>query len=333
MEEYAVAVIGDGSWATILAQMLTHTHDKVRLWVEHEAVCQAIRTHHRHEAVLPDVRLSGRIVPTTELAEAAESQLIFVALPSSSFRSIVSRLGAHLGADQVLVSCTKGLEEAAGARLSQILMQETCVLQVGVLGGPAYAAELGSGQPSAVVIGSRFNRVVVQVQAALASEQLRVYGSPDLDGVEAAGAFSTLIILAIGMAHGLRLGAGVKAVVLARGLAEITRLGAPFGIEASTFYGLAGLGDLVGAALSTTRPEHRLGEALACGSTVEAATQEVGHTECIPMARVVLDTARHHNIDLPLMGAIGDVLLKGVSPQDIIQGLMTRRSVYEERWV
>jgi glycerol-3-phosphate dehydrogenase (NAD(P)+) len=213
--------------------------------------------------------------------------------------------------------------------MSEIVMQETCVRQVGSLGGPAYVEDLGRGSPGAAVIGSRFESVIARVQGVLASERLRVYGNTDLLGVELGGALMTVIILACGMARGLELGPAITAVVINRGLTEITRLGVALGAQAATFQGLSALGDLVAAALSGESRDFKLGERLARGETLAAALEALGLAESVPTARVALDVAARARAEVPIIAAMNRVLVEGVHPREIIRGLMIRRNTYE----
>lgn len=330
MKRDAVAVLGGGAWGTMLAQLLSYNNPRVLQWVRDRAVREEISTHRTHTRALSGLTLSTRIEPRADILEVAKSATVLViAVPSRSFRDVVRQLGDVVQGDQVIIWGTKGLDENSGLRMSEIVAEETCVRQLGALCGPAYADELKLGQPGALVIGSRFEWVVKHVQTLLGSEQMRVYGNDDLLGVELGTSFSTIIALVCGMAHGLGMGAGLKSVVLNRGLAEISRLGVAMGAQGETFTGLAVLGDMTAAVMAGVSRSFRLGERLARGDSLAVALLQVGPAECVPTTRVAAALAVQHKVEAPLIGAMYKLLFEGLRPQDLIRGLMTRRSTYE----
>lgn len=329
MKRKPVAVVGGGAWGTMLAQLLSNTQEEVPLWVWDPALREELSSRGTHPHLQGFARAAHVQVTDDLKGLVSSAELIFVTVPSVAFREVVREIGDVIVGDQLLVASTRGFEERSGERLSQLILQETPARLVGSLAGPTYADELARGAPGAAVIASRFEFVVARVQAALASERIRVYGSHDLLGLEVGGAFSTLLSLACGMAHGLSLGAGGKAVVLTRGLSEITRLGVAMGADAATFQGLAVLGEVMAAALNGQGPDHIIGERLARGADLAAATAGLEDIECISTARVALEKATARGVDVPLIAAIGRVLFDGVSPRAIIGELMRRRSTSE----
>ena len=330
MKREPVAVLGGGAWGTILAQLFSHNVPRVPLWVRDAELREELITTRTHPRALPGLTLAAGVVPTDDLeAVVRGAELLILAVPTPAFRDLARRVGEFAQGDQILVSGAKGLEEGTGARMSEILIDETCVRRVGALAGPAYAGEMARGAPGAAVIGSGFQAVVERVQLRLASERIRVYGNTDLLGVELGGALTNIITFACGISDGLELGNGIKAVVLDRGLAEVTRLGVRLGAQASTFHGLSVLGDLMAAALSGESRNFRLGVLLARGCSLQEALEQAGPAECIPTTRMALELAQREGIETPLVSAMAKVLFEGVAPKDMIRELMRRRSIYE----
>ena len=330
MTREPVAVLGGGAWGSMLAQLLAVNNERVQLWVRDAALREEMIRTRGLSPGLPGVTLSDRIQIREDLEEVGRgADVLFLAVPTPSFREVARRLGDVVEGDQMLISGARGLEPDTAARMSEVLAQETSSKLIGALGGPISVEDLNRGSPGAAAIGSRFEAVVTRVQFLLGSERLRLYGNRDLLGVELGGALSTVMTFACGLSHGLELGAAVKAVIINRGLAEISRLGVALGAQAATFQGLTGLGTLVAAALSLEGRDHRLGEMLAKGETLESALATLGPAECVSTTKMALELGARAKVELPLTAAMGKVLFQGVKPKEIIRGLMVRRAIYE----
>lgn len=330
MKREPVAVLGGGAWGTMLAHLLSYNNERVLHWVREEPIREEIARHRTHTQALPGLTLSDRIFPEKDLETVVRSaDVLVIAVPSQSFRDVVRRFSDVVQGDQLVVWGTRGLEEGSNLRMSEIVMQESCVRLTGALAGPAFAEELVKGQPAALVIGSRFDAVIQRMQTLLGSHQVRVYGNQDLLGVELAGAFSTIISLACGITSGLGFEAGSRAMVLTRGLAEISRLGVAMGAEPETFIGLTALGDLIATVLAGASRSYRLGERLAKGEGLAQALEAIGPAECVPTSRVAAALIQRHKVEAPLMLAMHGLLFEGRQPAELVKALMLRRSTYE----
>jgi glycerol-3-phosphate dehydrogenase (NAD(P)+) len=207
--------------------------------------------------------------------------------------------------------------------MTQVLVQETCVRQVGVLSGPNIAAEVALGKPAGTVIATRFPRVASLVQRAVASAQMRVFESADVCGVELLGALKNVIAIGAGMSEQLGLGDNAKALLVTRGLSEMMRLVLVLGAEPATTAGLAGIGDLMVTCASPLSRNHRLGAALARGVCLDSALQEIGMVaEGVYAARAAYELARRHNIELPVFEHIFRVLHQGMAVRHALNALM-----------
>lgn len=183
MPSEQVTVLGGGSFGTAIANIVADNGLPVKLWMRDAEVVDAIRTRHENPRYLPGKQLNPQIVPTTDLADAVEgATLIFVAIPSKAFRTVLRDARGHFNPDQLLVSTTKGIEEDGFLMMSQILAQETPCQQIGVLSGPNLAKEIANRMLTGTVIASESEALRTRVQQALSCKYFRVYANNDVFG-------------------------------------------------------------------------------------------------------------------------------------------------------
>lgn len=326
-----LAVLGSGSWGTMIAHLGALGGREVALWGRDPAVADELRTRGTNARYLGQTRLAPAIRPTTDLGEAvAGAALVVFAVPSAAFREVAAAAGAFVTGDQALLSATKGLEPVTRDTMSRVLRDETCAKKVGALSGPNLAKEILQGQPSATVVASRYRDVIRLAARLLHGPLFRLYGNDDLLGVELAGALKNVIAIAAGVAHGLGFGANVRALLVTRGLAEVQRLGVKLGAQPLTFSGLAGVGDLMVTCGSELSRNFRVGQGLAKGRALDEVVAELGEVaEGINTTRVALALARDHAVAMPITEAVGRLLFEGLTPQAALEDLMTRAARYE----
>jgi glycerol-3-phosphate dehydrogenase (NAD(P)+) len=277
-----------------------------------------------NEVLLSYRRTAPRRLPaTSDLAEVgAFADLIVAAVPPDQLSGVCRAAG--LGPGHRVLIAARGLEPGEGRSwLSEIVPRETSCLRVGVIGGPAVAAEILAGRRGAGVVASPFEEVRLLGQQALHSPRYRVYPSPDLRGVELAGAMVQVIAVAVGMADGMGMGAGIRGVVFARGLAEAGRLAEVLGADPRTFGGLVGAGDLVASCSHTDHPAYGAGLQLARG-------QEAASHDAINTAGAAIALAAQRGVELPLARAVWAVARKGVPLPQVMQALMERPAAASE---
>ncbi|RMG17187.1 MAG: NAD(P)-dependent glycerol-3-phosphate dehydrogenase [Planctomycetota bacterium] len=331
MSAERVAVLGGGSFGTVLAHLAGRNEHPTRLWMrsaERAAELNAERTNARY---LGEHRLAESVVATTDLEEAVRgAALVVFAVPSHAIREVAGEAGAYLSGEQVVLSATKGLEPESFRRMTEVIRGETCALKLGALSGPNLAKEIIAGQPSAATVGSRFREVIAVAARLLHGNNFRIYGNHDLVGVELAGALKNVIAIASGLAHGLGFGANVRALIVTRGLAEIQRLGVSLGADPLTFAGLAGVGDLIVTCGSELSRNFRVGVGLAAGKSLETIFDELGEVaEGVNTARVAHALARDRGVAMPITESVHRLLFAGVTPQEVLEDLMTRKARYE----
>lgn len=320
------AVIGDGAMGTICAMLFAGNGTRVRLWGRDPQRAERINRERENARYMPGVPLSERITAGSDPAwpfEAAE--LVVAAIPCQHIRGVWEQLGPHITPDMPVVSTTKGIENDTLLRPSEILTQTSVARDVAVLSGPTIAHEVARGLPASVVLACASRSVAARVQEGLSNEAFRVYTNDDLIGVELAAALKNVIAIAAGAIDGLGFGDNAKAALVARGLAEITRLGVAMGAKPETFAGLAGVGDLVTTCISPHGRNRSAGERIGAGvpvAEVIAGTPSV--IEGIPSTRSVMALARREGVEMPITQAVGRVLFDGVPPAEAVRGLMTR---------
>ena len=313
-------VVGAGSWGTAFTRVLLDREHDVVLACRSPEQARAIAQTGWNPHYLQGVDLSA--AAPLALADApADADAVVVAVPSKAFAAVVEALPG----DAPVISLAKGLDPTTGERLS------TCVRgrPVAVLSGPNMAEEIAEGLPTAAVIASEDSGLAGELQDAINSSLFRVSVNPDLVGVELCGAAKNVIALAAGAVDGLRLGDNAKASLIARGLAEMARLGEAAGARAETFAGLAGIGDLVVTCWSRYGRNRHAGELIAQGLTPERAIAEIGQTvEGLTTAPVLRDLSHRLGVELPVTEGVCAVL-SGQSITELAAGLMGRRPTEE----
>lgn len=326
-----VGILGGGAFGTTLAQLAARAGHRALLWLRNPEALSRMAARRENERYLPGHRLDDAVELTTDLGDVAERCLfVLVAIPSREVRAVARSLGEVVRGDHVLVSATKGLERGTYLRMTEILRQETCCLKIGALSGPNLALEIMRGVPGATVVASRYDEVVRLAVAALRTPAFRVYASRDVLGVELGGAVKNVIAIAGGITRGLGFGDNTLALLISRGLSEMTRLGAHMGADVRTFSGLAGVGDLVVTAFSELSRNHRVGQRLAEGLPLQSILDELGQVaEGVPTAQVVKDWAQETGLDLPICRGVHAILHEGAAPREVLGELMSLHARWE----
>jgi glycerol-3-phosphate dehydrogenase (NAD(P)+) len=325
-------VIGAGGWGTALAVHLARLGHQVRLWGRDRALVDDMTARRANAVYLPDINFPDSLLPTASLSSAlADAHIVVLAVPSHGLRQILRDAASDISADALVVSATKGLEEGTHLRMSQVIAAELpSVRELAVLSGPSFAAELARELPTAVVVASCDNGAVEHVQAQFRSGALRLYGSPDVVGVEIGGALKNIIAIAAGVVEGLGLGHNALAALMTRGLAEITRLAVAVGAQRDTLAGLAGLGDLVLTCTGHLSRNRHVGIELARGRGLDeilASTKMVA--EGVRTTRAALKLGTRHHVELPIAAQMASVLEGRRDAKAAVCELMGRRQKNE----
>jgi glycerol-3-phosphate dehydrogenase (NAD(P)+) len=320
-----IAVIGAGAWGTALAQSLASAGREVTLWVRDPASAAEIAAKRCNERYLPDVALSGEIAVTSKLAGASSAQILLLAVPAQHARDVAGRLWPLVRPGTPVVVCAKGLEQASGRRLSDVLGGAMPGIGVAVLSGPSFAADVVKGLPTAVTLAARAIGEAEALAEALGHRSLRIYWSDDVTGVELGGALKNVLAIAAGIVVGRGLGASAHAAIVTRGFAEMSRLALACGARAETLAGLSGLGDLILTAGSTTSRNMSLGLRLGRGERLEAIlASRRSVSEGVWTAGAAVALARREGVEIPVMAAVDAVLAGRTSIDEAMERLLAR---------
>ncbi|MET9069710.1 NAD(P)H-dependent glycerol-3-phosphate dehydrogenase [Streptosporangium sandarakinum] len=322
------AVFGTGSWGTTFAMIMARAGTRTTLWGRRPEIVEAIDRRHENPDYLPGVTLPESLRATTDPVEALDgADFVVLAVPSQTLRENLSRWTPHLPPEAVLVSLMKGVELGTTKRMSEVIREVAGVPEdrVAVVSGPNLVGEIVRGQPAATVVACTDERAMERLQEACHLPWFRSYTNPDVVGVELGGAVKNVIALGVGVAAGMGLGANVGAMLMTRGLAEISRLGAALGADPHTFAGLAGMGDLVATCTSPLSRNRTFGENLGRGmkmAEVVAATKQTA--EGVKSCESVLALARKHDVEMPITEVVVSIVHDGMPPDEAAVLLMSR---------
>jgi len=302
-----VTIIGNTSWGNTLGALLSDKGIEVKLWARSEAEVESLNQGKRNYSF------------TSHIGEALkEADLIIWAVPSQRLRQNVSHAKNYLTNSMILMSAAKGLEVNSGKRMSQVLAEEIAPSlrgQICVLSGPNLAKEIGQALPAASVIAAQDITLAERARKLMESPKFSLSTSDDIIGVELGGAMKNIIALGAGMIDGLDLGDNAKGAFIAWGWNEVVSLGLSLGARASTFYGLAGLGDLIATCSSTLSRNHYVGYELAKGRSLSEISASMPNVaEGVFTTEAAHQLARNQALDLPIINLMYGILFEGLSP-------------------
>lgn len=266
-----IAVLGGGSWGTVLANLASINGNKVTLWMRDEANVESINTNSLNTKYLPDYLLDRRLIATSNIEDIESSQLVLFCVPSSSFREVLLKSIKYVNPEALLISATKGIEEKGFLLMSQILENEIKSHDIGVISGPNLALEISQNQLTGTVIASKSKKLTEECIKIFASDSFRIYTNSDPYGVELGGALKNIYAIACGIADGLQSGENTVGMIMTRGLAEMSRFAVNQGADPMTFLGLSGVGDLITTCASPLSRNHAFGKLIGKGYQVDEA--------------------------------------------------------------
>ncbi|MFN7175763.1 MAG: NAD(P)H-dependent glycerol-3-phosphate dehydrogenase [Thermaurantiacus sp.] len=323
MSSPAIAVIGAGAFGTALAALVASDASPVRLWARRPEAAARIARTRENEAHLPGVRLPGEVAVTSDLAAAASAPLWILAIPAQHLRSVLAE--APLERRPTLLITAKGLEAGTRNLMTEVAAEVAPHCPAAILSGPSFAADIARGLPTAVTLAASDLAVAQSLARTLARPHFRPYASADPVGAQVGGLTKNVLAIACGVVVGAGLGESARAALVARGFAEMTRLGLALGAQAETMAGLSGLGDLVLTCGSTRSRNMALGVALGQGQTpAEARAGRTDVAEGAATAPALVALARRLGIDMPVAAAVADLLAGRATLAESIAGLLAR---------
>lgn len=321
-----VAVLGSGSMGVAISVLLGVNKHDVKIWTPFQEEADSINENNGLPDRLPGVFLKESVVCTVDLEEVLkDASLIVMAVPSTKMRETAKRIKEHIYDGVIIISCSKGIEEDTCMVMSDVLKEELPTARIAALSGPSYAIEIAQGLPTAVVAASTDPTIATKCQNIFMNDNFRVYTSKDIIGVELGGALKNIIALAAGISDGLGYSDNTKAALLTRGIAEIARLGKAMGAKSSTFFGLTGIGDLMLTSTGKHSRNRMAGILIGQGLSIEEAIKEVKMVvEGVNATKPAHTLGVKHQVELPIINQVYDIIFKSKSPKVAVTELMTR---------
>ena len=340
-----IGVLGAGTWGMALARMLCNAGNEVIVWSALGAEIDELEKTRRHPK-LPEMQIPQELLFTKAIEEVCEGkEILLFAVPSVFVRSTAAAARPYIPDGQVIVDVAKGIEADTLMTMSEVILSELdkdtgtgrapCDVKIVALSGPTHAEEVAMDLPTTIVSACRDEKTAEMVQDIFMGTPekmtcLRVYTNTDVKGVELCGALKNIIALAAGVSTGLGYGDNARAALITRGLAEIVRLGMKMGCTEQTFYGLAGVGDLIVTATSRHSRNNRAGFLIGQGYTPEEAVKRVGMVvegiNAIPAAVRLRD---QYDVEMPIVSFMDGIIRRGMDPSEAAVELMGRKKKSE----
>ncbi|ARN76117.1 NAD(P)H-dependent glycerol-3-phosphate dehydrogenase [Oceanicoccus sagamiensis] len=323
-QRHQIAVLGGGSFGTVIANIMAENNHDVCLWLRNSERADEINRDHINSAYLPDYPLNTNLKASTDLAESITGcDIVFMAVPSSSSRDVAAEVAHHINDNAIVVSTTKGIEHDGFKLMSEVLAEELPKARIGVLSGPNLAKEIAAQQIAATVIASKDEELNEIIQALLHCGNFRVYASSDVFGVELGGALKNVYAIMAGMAAALGIGQNTISMLMTRSLAEMSRFAVQKGADPMTFLGLSGVGDLIATCSSPLSRNYRVGYELGHGKNLDEIVAELGQVaEGVNTLKLLKQQAEELGVYMPLVNGLYDIIYTPKSINDVVGTLM-----------
>jgi len=328
MDKLRISILGDGGWGTTLAILLCRKDYAITLWGAFDNYSKIMAKSRLNPKFLPGIRIPRQIEITSDLKKAViNKDIIVIAIPSQYTRGILKKIKRYFNSSTIFLSVTKGIEIKSSKRISEIVHAELGPVKLAVLSGPTIAQEVARGIPTTAVVASKNKKIRKLLQGIFNTERFRVYTNADIIGVELGGSLKNVIAIACGVSDGLGFGTNTKAAILARGLAEISRLGKAMGANLATFSGISGLGDLITTCISKQSRNRFVGEQIGRGKTLKSIYKNMQMVaEGVPTAKSAYALSKKYKVDMPITKEVYGLLYKNKSPLQAVRDLMSRKS-------
>lgn len=328
MNQLRVGLLGGGSWGTTVASLTARNAENVTIWARRSETVTEINTQHTNERYLPGAKLHPNLKATDSIRDAVkDADVIVMGIPSQQSRSVLELAKPHIRPWVPIVSLAKGLERGTRLRMSQVIEEVIPGHPVGVLTGPNLAREIMGGQAAAAVISMVDESIGKVLQKLFSTGLFRVYTNDDVIGCELGGALKNVIAIAAGMGDGAGAGVNTRAMIITRGLAELTRLGVSMGGKPTTFAGLAGMGDLIATCTSPLSRNRHVGFEIGKGRKLDEIIAEMNMVaEGVKTVSVVIELGEMHGCEMPIAEEVYKIVHEGSTVYDAFRGLIKRES-------
>lgn len=327
-----IGVLGAGTWGMALARMLCVSGNEVTVWSALPQEIDEFSATRRHRN-LPGMEIPEELLFTKEIEEVCrDKEILLFAVPSPFVRATARKAAPYIKDNQIIVDVAKGIEADTLLTMTGIIADElkNPTVKLVALSGPTHAEEVAKDLPTTIVSACEDMEAAKFVQDVFGNTCMRVYTNDDVLGVELCGAMKNIMALASGVALGLGYGDNTKAALITRGMAEITRLGTAMGCKPQTFYGLAGIGDLIVTATSVHSRNNRCGLLMGQGVAPADAIKQVGMVvEGVNALPAAMKLAEKYRVEMPLATAVNAVVNEGADPREAVAKLMARDQTTE----
>ena len=334
-DSHRVAVLGGGSFGTVIANIMACNGHAVALWMRNVECAQTINATRENSDYLPGYRLDDRLTATTDLAAAiAGTDILFVAVPSASFRAVARDIAPLVDDTVILVSLTKGIEPGGFRLMSEVLHEEMPHNPRGVVSGPNLAREIADGQLSACVVASTSDAINATIHDLLHSESFLVYGSHDIYGVELGGALKNVYAILAGLGNARGFGENTIGMLLTRALAEMSRFAVELGANPLTFLGLAGVGDLIVTCATPLSRNFRVGYGIGSGQPLDEIVEGMDQVaEGINTLRLLKAEADRRAVPMPLVNGLYGILFEHRPVSEVFSDVMFTEQAQDVEFV
>ena len=323
-----IAVLGGGSFGTVLANLSASNGFETSLWVRDTEQALRINAEGTNTTYHPELKLSDKIIASESLEQCISgADLILVATASAIFENIVKRLKPLVKDNMHIVSCTKAIAKNPMRTMTEIISHELETVigdQFGVLSGPNLAKEIANEKVAGSVIASHNDELKALIKNALESEKFKIYESADVKGVEYAGALKNIYAICCGIGDKLDVGENAIGLIITRSMTEMSKFAVHKGANPITFLGLAGMGDLVATCTSKLSRNFSLGRRLAKGDSLEEAKAAIGQVaEGVRTLEVIYEEANKNNLPMPLVNALHKIVFENANPNILMDDLIS----------
>ena len=324
-----IGLLGCGSWGTTLAQILAKKGETVNAWHYRKDFVDAIRFS-RVNPLLPDINLDEKISFHYNINDVLNgSEILILSVPSSAMRETLEKISNNIHPEIKIVNTSKGFELNTLMSMSEIILETLNINddQIITFYGPSHSEEVIKNLPTAMVSACANENNSKIIQNLFSTENLRIYTSKDMRGVEIGGSLKNVIAIASGICNGIGYGDNANAALITRGLHEITKLGIAMGAKEQTFYGLSGIGDLIATCLSTHSRNRHVGDEISKGKSLEEIISSMGMVaEGVNTTKVVHELSKKHNIEMPISNSVYEVLFMRRDPKTSVKNLMIKKT-------
>ena len=326
MLDKIVTFLGCGSWGAALGAILAEKGIIVRYWHRDQSAINEMQSSRKHY-LLNDINFNENISFFSEIESAVkQANVVVLAVPSQYIREVITRARKHIDPSAIIINVAKGIENETLKTMSEVIFEVNgSISNYVTLSGPSHAEEVVSCMPTAVVAASKKIEVSKIVQALFSTNKFRVYTNQDLIGVEICGSAKNVIAIAAGFCDGFGYGDNTKSALITRGIKEVARLGLKSGAKFETFFGLAGIGDIIVTCGSIYSRNRKLGERIGRGMSLDNAVGK-SHmvVEGVKSASSIKRLSEKYEIEMPICNSVFKVLYKNANPVEEVNALMTR---------